>query len=206
MQSTEQQIHRLSDGRFHRSVPIQARIRASVHIANDCWLWGQSVSRAGYGQITVDRSRKLAHRTSYEAFVGPIPDGMTVWQSCGWRSCVNPEHLLLGTRSEASARREKPSTEASRASALRRFSTRYAVSPGGCWEWRGAITTDGYATLSIAGRTVYAHRFSYESLVGSIPDGLVLDHLCRVRHCVNPQHLEAVSNAENVRRGVEAHG
>jgi hypothetical protein len=47
-----------------------------------------------------------------------------------------------------------------------------------------------------------AHRFSYLKLVGPIPEGLQIDHLCRVRHCVNPDHLEPVTNKENIRRGI----
>ena len=69
-----------------------------------------------------------------------------------------------------------------------------------CWLWTGAIT-GGYGSFWIGTGTVRAHRFSYEHLVGPIPDGLVLDHLCRVTKCVNPAHLEPVTTAENVRRG-----
>jgi hypothetical protein len=66
----------------------------------------------------------------------------------------------------------------------------------GCWIWRGRIDPNGYGTI---GRN-FAHRVMYERHVGPIPKGLHLDHLCRVRSCVNPKHLEAVSCAENVRR------
>ena len=71
-----------------------------------------------------------------------------------------------------------------------------------CWPWWGAIGSNGYGTATSDGFRVPAHRFVYERLVGPIPEGLVLDHLCRVRHCVNPRHLEPVANAENVRRGM----
>ncbi len=75
---------------------------------------------------------------------------------------------------------------------------------GGCWLWTGARASGtGYAHFGLAGgRTLSAHRFSYEHHIGPIPDGLVIDHLCRVRHCVNPDHLEAVTQAENVRRAL----
>lgn len=74
---------------------------------------------------------------------------------------------------------------------------------GPCWIWTVVPNTDGYArfTLLPERRTIGAHRFSYELLVGPIPSGLVPDHLCRVRNCVNPHHLEAVTRAENQRRG-----
>lgn len=71
-----------------------------------------------------------------------------------------------------------------------------------CWLWAGSLTTGGYGQLSIAGRLTQAHRLAYELYVGAIPEGFQIDHLCRVRHCVNPDHLEAVTQAENIRRGM----
>jgi hypothetical protein len=70
----------------------------------------------------------------------------------------------------------------------------------GCWIWSGALTGAGYGQLSLNNRKQYAHRVSYEAFVGPIPDGLHIDHLCRVRRCVNPAHLEPVTVAENNRR------
>lgn len=71
--------------------------------------------------------------------------------------------------------------------------------PGGCWLWTDFLAR-GYGRISIGGRMVRAHRFAYELLVGPVPEGLEIDHLCRVRHCVNPAHLEPVTHAENLRR------
>lgn len=65
-----------------------------------------------------------------------------------------------------------------------------------CWLWRGSVKKDGYGRI---GATV-AHRAVYEVLVGGIPEGLELDHLCRVIVCVNPRHLEPVDRLENMRR------
>ena len=70
-----------------------------------------------------------------------------------------------------------------------------------CWLWTGTLDTCGYGQIKSKGKTLKAHRFAYELLVGPIPDGLQLDHLCRVRNCVNPDHLEPVTQTENVRRG-----
>lgn len=73
----------------------------------------------------------------------------------------------------------------------------------GCWLWRGNVN-DGYGRFEPrrAGKrvSVRAHRWAYEHFVGPIPAGLHLDHLCRYRLCVNPSHLEPVTNEENNRR------
>ena len=72
------------------------------------------------------------------------------------------------------------------------------------WLWTGAHQPRGYGSFAIAGKTYQAHRLAYETAYGPIPDGLTIDHLCRVPSCVNPEHLEAVSLAENNRRGAAA--
>ena len=82
-----------------------------------------------------------------------------------------------------------------------RFANKVTVQPDGCWHWTAGRTPDGYGKFWSNGGYAYAHRWAYELLVGPIPDGLALDHLCRVRHCVNPQHLEPVTTAENASRG-----
>jgi hypothetical protein len=69
-----------------------------------------------------------------------------------------------------------------------------------CWLWMGN-TSWGYGGISVEGKHKKVHRVSYEILVGPIPEGLVLDHLCRVKSCVNPEHLEPVTQRENVLRG-----
>ena len=75
----------------------------------------------------------------------------------------------------------------------------------GCWLWTGAMfQSTGYGALRVNGRTTVAHRIGYECFNGPIPAGLVLDHLCRVRSCVNPAHLEAVTGQVNVLRGFQA--
>lgn len=71
-----------------------------------------------------------------------------------------------------------------------------------CWPWMASVTADGYGQFWITTerRSVNAHRVAYELTVGQIPDGLEIDHLCRVRCCVNPTHMEPVTRAENARR------
>ena len=80
----------------------------------------------------------------------------------------------------------------------------YSVEPPSdspCWLWQGCTTTRGYGLIAICGKSKLAHRLAYELFKGPIPEGLELDHLCRVRNCCNPDHLEAVTHEENVRRG-----
>jgi len=72
---------------------------------------------------------------------------------------------------------------------------------GPCWVWTGTLSWQGYGHILIEGRMRRAHRVAYEMLIGPAPDGLDLDHLCRVRHCVNPAHLEAVTHQVNMLRG-----
>lgn len=89
-------------------------------------------------------------------------------------------------------------------SAAELFNARVQRSEG-CWPWHGSINRGGYGVLTLGGREgkkVYAHRLSYELHVGPIPEGLELDHLCRNRRCVRPDHLEAVTRRTNTIRGV----
>lgn len=73
---------------------------------------------------------------------------------------------------------------------------------GVCWQWLGKPHRSGYGRHTGADGVVYAHRFAYMLLVGPIPDGLQLDHLCRNTLCVRPDHLEAVTQMTNLHRGV----
>jgi len=72
---------------------------------------------------------------------------------------------------------------------------------GPCWLFDGGLT-HGYGQIRIDGKNVHAHCWAYEQAYGSVPDGYQLDHLCRVRNCVNPTHLEPVTQRINVLRGI----
>jgi hypothetical protein len=70
-----------------------------------------------------------------------------------------------------------------------------------CWLWTGGKTMSGYGVFYDDGRQRMAYRYAYERFVGPIPDGLEIDHVCRVRACVNPAHLDVVTHRENMLRG-----
>lgn len=75
----------------------------------------------------------------------------------------------------------------------------------GCWNWVRCLTGVGYGYQKLkGGRGIVAHRLIYERLVGSVPEGMTLDHLCRNRRCVNPYHLRVVTNQENCQAGLQA--
>jgi hypothetical protein len=84
----------------------------------------------------------------------------------------------------------------------RTFSVLYIINDEtGCWEWQGFKNERGYGSITVDGKSKRTHKHFYETLVGPIPTGMVLDHLCRNRGCVNPDHLEVVTNKENILRG-----
>lgn len=78
----------------------------------------------------------------------------------------------------------------------------------GCWEWTGRITYQGYGQICVGSRTDnsrrnrQAHIVSYETFVGEVPKGLELDHTCRNKRCINPDHLEAVTHSVNMKRAI----
>lgn len=91
--------------------------------------------------------------------------------------------------------------ETKRATVAERIARYTDIDPStGCWLWTGFVEPSGYGRMTYGGQQL-AHRISYEHFVGPIPAGLQLDHLCRVRNCVNPEHLEPVTARENTLRG-----
>ena len=83
-----------------------------------------------------------------------------------------------------------------------RFWSKVAIgAPDECWPWIACINKKGYGHFRLKGRLNRAHRVAYELITGLIPAGLTIDHLCRNRKCVNPQHLEAVTMKTNTLRG-----
>lgn len=74
-------------------------------------------------------------------------------------------------------------------------------SESGCLEWQGCLSASGYGRIGIEKKTFRVHRVAWEMVRGPIPEGMVIDHLCRNKKCCDPEHLEVVTQKENVRRG-----
>lgn len=85
-----------------------------------------------------------------------------------------------------------------------RFWSKVSISENGCWEWTGAKFGTGYGLFTVekGTKSIRAHRWSYANSIKPLTPGLVLDHLCRNRGCVNPLHLEEVTHRENIKRGI----
>lgn len=84
-----------------------------------------------------------------------------------------------------------------------RFWTKIASTSSGCWLWGASRGRNGYARFGWRGNAREAHRYAYELCVGPIPPGHEIDHKCRVRHCVNPDHLQVVPRGWNGAQGFE---
>lgn len=83
-----------------------------------------------------------------------------------------------------------------------RFQKYIEEQPNGCWIWTGVVTSSGYARVMVNRVSHPAHRYIWTLFNGPVPDGMVCDHLCMVRECVNPSHIEPVTHQENIRRAV----
>lgn len=135
-------------------------------------------------------------------FIRPEQHGTTTGYSYGCRDdCCRKAH-----RESAAARKSRlpkqprklPPPRDSQGAFWGRVS---GESAEGCWTWLGSTTGDGYGRFRFEGKRWLTHRLSWTWLIGELPGGLTLDHLCRNRACVNPWHLEPVPHAINVLRG-----
>ena len=125
---------------------------------------------------------------------------------CSVADCEKPvAHKALCNAHYIRSRRYGDPLGSGRKTIKERVRAKVAVCGNGCWVWTGAMfATTGYGAIRVDGRTTVAHRVSYEAYVEPIPDGLHIDHLCRNRRCVNPAHLEPVTQAINNQRSWDA--
>jgi hypothetical protein len=181
------------------------------------------------GSDRPSRSKRKSYKDTlirliYELNNSKIPEGMEVFAECKNIKCIHPEHLILKSRKERGKENRKPFPHIYvKEDIFNRLQKNihinllkvYAGEP--CHEVTAGIVDDGYARIHLTEEEPFvddegkehrrhistsAHRFMYEYLVGPVPDGLQLDHLCRNRCCCNIKHLEPVTQAENVARGL----
>lgn len=127
---------------------------------------------------------------------GPNPSGLCM---CG---CGRPTRLARQSSRHQGVVRGKPVRCVIGHGGRTYPPVAYAIdAETGCWVWQGLMKDNGYGALCIDNVLEYAHRWSYRTHRGPIPEGMELDHLCRNRACVNPDHIEPVERAMNVRRG-----
>ena len=172
----------------------------------DCWIWTGPLIRTS-PCVSWNGKSDLGTRVVYKIVYGPIPKGAQIRHRCGQSLCMRPDHLYLDDRS---------TSEGLLRAFVEMVTARIEVLPNECWHWTGAVNRWGYAVVetTVGNKSNRLARIMYELVIGPIPDGLVLDHLCHTRdetcpggascphhRCVNPSHLEPVTVAENNLRG-----
>ena len=160
--------------------------RDSVAV-NGCYLWQLSLDTRGGGRVKLNGRMHSVRRLALE-LAGRATDG-NVSPSCGYPRCWNPQHLGPATKPPG-----RPPAE------VCDHVLSQVLPRGTCLWFPGAKTNDGYGQVHLGGKTVQVHRLVYEQCKGPIPEGLHIDHLCYNPACVNIEHLEPVTQAENNRR------
>lgn len=145
-------------------------------------------------RVAREQRGQAARKARQHALRQAAPNGAARCADCNsWRP---PEHFADSGH--------QPTSDWLRRPLIERWRSKVRVRESGCWEWVGSRNKHGYGQFWDGNRPNLAYRTGYELLVGPVPKGLQLDHLCRNRACVRPDHLEPVTSAENTRRGVVA--
>lgn len=193
-----------------------------VEQTDSCWLWTGTLNPRGYGRFNIGRNLegksqiRFAHRWAYETFVGPIPENKVLDHTCNVRRCVNPEHLepttiRQNTLNGFSRRGYQTSPTKKHAKVTDADFLRWGIKTSkrikvveGHWLWQGGTDPEGYGRIAVPQpggtyKTVRAHRWFYQFFTDTpIPDTVVVDHTCRIRLCVNPEHLQTMEHGEHV--------
>lgn len=157
----------------------------------ECVEWPGARTSRGVPKVRINRQMVCADRHIYSLVVGG-PGDFDIEHTCRNRFCVNPAHMRIA------AHRVRVRTQSAHVRAVLSL-----LPTSDCVEWPGQRNELGYGEISSKAVTHKAHRYIYIKLHGD-PGPLDMDHLCRNPGCVNPDHLEPVPHAENVRRGAAA--
>lgn len=174
-----------------------------IELDGDCWIWTASLN-GQVPQFVFKEIGTLSGRRAALFFAGIEIDTDLVianGKKCD-NKCVNPDHLEQVTQGEAVSR-GWPTTYP------HEIYAKYVVIPEDldeCYGWTGSFGSSNasYGLFGAGGKKYWVHVWAYEQAYGSVPEGMEVDHLCRTPSCSNPRHLEAVTHAENLRRGREA--
>jgi hypothetical protein len=161
--------------------------------SSPCMLWSGALT-SGYGRLTLNRQRWLAHVAVYTMIHGAIPEGMYVHKLCRRRACTAPAHLYLGV---GAREQESVTIDEMLANTARTPPPPYLIGKGDCRLWVGHTNRNGYGAKRYNGKTVKAHTVTYILLHGAVPAGLEICHLCDRPSCIAPEHLVARTRAWN---------
>ena len=205
------------------------RVLRKVFKTETCWYWLGCLSSHAYGKTSIGMRHVHSHTLVYELLTGKkVPKGLVLRHACDKPFCVNPQHLIVGTRSQNACdmyARGKWGTgsvwareaalgflapfkglkakevEASTIEGLPVDVADRIHKTETCWLWAGPNDeSQGYGRVFIGrGKYKQAHQFVYEKLVGLVPKGLILRHSCDNPQCVNPEHLTPGTTKQNAR-------
>ena len=189
------------------TMPTEKKALATRDSGTGCLVWIGAKTKDGYGRARVGGRTVGAHRASYEKSKGQIPEGYVIMHLCDNRSCVNPSHLVAGTKSENTRDMDRKGrrVKSRKSKQSHGLSVRQRLNIGsnpvgftGCRIWKKYKNLQGYGTIGVLGKVKLAHRASYEDAYDKIPDGMLVLHRCDVRSCIEPSHLSVGTNSDNM--------